>query len=141
MMIGYIDLHNLWGSFILQDGEHTIYIGGDSGYGRHFAEIGEQFPVIDLAILEDGQYSKYWPSIHTLPEQHADILGQLHAKRYILVHNSKFPLASHSWREPLDHALELRDKGGFPILFPRIGQPLRWADSTMTTSPWWLDLK
>lgn len=131
---------SLWGSFMLEDPKHTIYIGGDSGYGKHFAEIGARFPKIDLAILENGQYDQKWAHIHTLPDQHADILRQLHASHYLLVHNSKFPLAQHSWREPLDHALQLRE-AGFPIHLPRIGQPLRWADSTTQTEPWWLELK
>lgn len=131
---------SLWGSFMIQDGKHTIYIGGDSGYGKHFAEIGQLYPSIDLAILENGQYDELWANIHTLPRQHADILRELNAKQYLLVHNSKFPLAQHHWREPLDHALALRHEG-FPILLPRIGQVLQWADSSTQTEPWWLNFK
>lgn len=35
-------------------------MGGDGGYGKHFAQIGRQFPAIDLAILENGQYNEAW---------------------------------------------------------------------------------
>ena len=47
-----------WTSFILTTMNKKIFIGGDSGYGSHFAEIGKQFGPFDLAILEDGQYNK-----------------------------------------------------------------------------------
>ena len=43
---------SLWASFMLE-GHSTVYIGGDSGYGAHFSEIGKRFPHIDLAILEN----------------------------------------------------------------------------------------
>ena len=46
-----------------------IYIGGDSGYGPHFKEIGEKFSGIDLAILENGQYNADLAQIHTLPSE------------------------------------------------------------------------
>ena len=46
----------LWASYALQtSGGHTIYLGGDSGYGPHFKEIGKQFGRFDLAVLENGQ--------------------------------------------------------------------------------------
>lgn len=32
----------------------------DGGYDTHYAEIGNRFPNIDLAILENGQYDKEW---------------------------------------------------------------------------------
>src|SRR5690606_27954243 len=59
----------LWASFVLQTPSLRIYIGGDSGYGKHFAQIGQQFGPFDLVILENGQYNQIWPYIHMLPNE------------------------------------------------------------------------
>lgn len=67
----------LWGSFLLQSPSRKIYIGGDGGYGKHFAQIGREFPDIDLAILENGQYNEAWRYIHTLPGQLAQAAKDL----------------------------------------------------------------
>ena len=40
----------------------------DGGYDTHYAEIGNRFPNIDLAILENGQYDKEWSLIHLMPQ-------------------------------------------------------------------------
>lgn len=47
----------LWSSFILKTKDHSIYLGGDSGYDTHFKEIGNKYGPFDLAILESGQYN------------------------------------------------------------------------------------
>lgn len=91
----------LWGSFLLQTPARKIYMGGDGGYGRHFAEIGEEFPDIDLAVLENGQYDEAWKYIHTMPDQLAKAAKELGARRIMTVHHSKYALAKHRWDEPL----------------------------------------
>src|SRR4029078_6250350 len=45
---------SLWVSFVLQTPTNKIFIGGDSGYDKHFAAIGKKFGPFDLAILENG---------------------------------------------------------------------------------------
>jgi L-ascorbate metabolism protein UlaG (beta-lactamase superfamily) len=47
----------------------NLYLGGDSGYDTHFAEIGKAFGPFDLAILECGQYNRNWKYIHMMPEE------------------------------------------------------------------------
>ena len=54
---------SLWASFLLEAPSQKIYIGGDGGYDTHYAEIGNRFPGIDLAILENGQYNEEWSLI------------------------------------------------------------------------------
>ena len=36
-----------------------------------FKEVGERFGPFDLALLECGAYSEYWPNIHMFPEETA----------------------------------------------------------------------
>ncbi|WP_431217700.1 MBL fold metallo-hydrolase [Puia sp. P3] len=74
-------------------------MGGDSGYGEHFKEIGRRYGPFDIALLECGQYGKYWPKIHMFPEQVVQAAGDLGAKKLMPVHWGKFSLALHPWNE------------------------------------------
>lgn len=113
----------LWASFMIE-GHSTVYIGGDSGYGTHFAEIGKRFPQIDLAILENGQYNKDWRYIHTLPTQLPKAIYDLHAAVTLPVHNSKFALSRHAWDEPVRKIEEAAAKdSSLHIIQVIIGKP------------------
>lgn len=115
---------SLWASFLVE-GAKTIFIGGDSGYGKHFAEIGQRFPNIDLVLFEAGQYNKDWAQIHTMPEEMPAVLHDLGAKQAIPVHNSKFALARHAWDEPVRLLKEVaRQDSTLRIQFPVLGQPV-----------------
>ena len=134
---GLTSAQSLWASFVLQGTKHSVYVGGDGGFSPHYAVIGKQFPQLDLAILENGQYSEQWSGIHMLPEHLGETMHALGAKRILTVHHAKFALSMHPWKEPLEHAKRLRDEEGLPILMPRIGQIVRYTDSTFTTDDWW----
>ena len=138
---GLTSAQSLWASFVLQGTKHSVYVGGDGGFSPHYAIIGKQFPQLDLAILENGQYSEQWSGIHMLPEHLGETMHALGAKRILTVHHAKFALSMHPWKEPLEHAKRLRDEEGLPILMPRIGQIIRYTDSTFTTDDWWEQLR
>ena len=138
---GLTSAQSLWASFVLQGPKHSVYVGGDGGFSPHYAVIGKQFPQLDLAILENGQYSEQWSGIHMLPEHLGETMHSLGAKRILTVHHAKFALSMHPWKEPLEHAKRLRDEEGLPILMPRIGQIVRYTDSTFTTDDWWEHLR
>lgn len=72
-----------------------------------------------------------------LPEHLGETMHALGAKRILTVHHAKFALSMHTWKEPLEHAKRLRDEERLPILMPRIGQIVRYTDSTFTTDDWW----
>lgn len=127
----------LWASYMVQAGERNVYLGGDSGYGPHFAQIGERFPSIDLALLENGQYNEDWANIHTLPDELASIARELKPRRIFTGHNSKYRLARHAWYEPLERASETAERQGLHLLTPMIGQVVHLQDSTQTFSKWW----
>lgn len=112
----------LWASYLLRTPSRQIYIGGDGGYGTHFARIGRQFPDIDLAILENGQYNADWRYIHTMPEQLPQVVADLGARRVLTVHHSKYALARHPWDEPLKSAAALARHAPPSVLQPVIGE-------------------
>lgn len=112
----------LWASYILKTPKRNIWIGGDSGYGKHFKMIAEKFPEIDLALLENGQYNKDWSKIHLMPEYLGTAMKELNANRYMTVHNSRFCLSNHSYFEPLENAKKAAAESGKPLLTPQMGE-------------------
>ena len=103
---------SLWASFLLKTPTgRKIYIGGDSGYGPHFKEIGDRFTGIDLAILENGQYNADWAQIHTLPTELPQVCRDLGAKEVVTVHHSKYTLSKHPWDEPRRNEDALEKEG------------------------------
>jgi L-ascorbate metabolism protein UlaG (beta-lactamase superfamily) len=87
---GFKRNQSLWMSFALQTPTMNLYLGGDSGYDTHFAEIGKAFGPFDLAILECGQYNRNWKYIHMMPEELPQAAIDLKAKKILPVHWSKF---------------------------------------------------
>jgi L-ascorbate metabolism protein UlaG (beta-lactamase superfamily) len=61
----------LWGAFVIQYQNLTIYFGGDSGYDEHFKEAASLYPKIDYAILSIGAYEPRWfmQQSHTTPKK------------------------------------------------------------------------
>jgi L-ascorbate metabolism protein UlaG (beta-lactamase superfamily) len=134
---GFTRNKTLWASYVLQTPTMKIYIGGDSGYDTHFAEIGKEFGSIDLAILENGQYDKAWKYLHMLPEEVPLAANDLNAKRVLAVHSSKFTLANHAWDEPLILASKNAAVGKLPLITPMIGERVDLKDQTQRFTNWW----
>jgi L-ascorbate metabolism protein UlaG (beta-lactamase superfamily) len=133
--------NTLWLSFILQTPDLKIYVGGDSGYDTHFAEIGEKFGGFDLAILDNGQYNLAWQAIHMLPEEVLKAAQELKAKRILPGHSSKFVLAQHPWDEPLIKITELNKTFQIPLATPMIGEPVNLNDKQQQFKQWWVGLE
>ncbi|MGZ5209350.1 MAG: MBL fold metallo-hydrolase [Kaistella sp.] len=126
----------IWASFVFETPNQRIYIGGDSGYDDHYKKIGDKFGSFDLAILENGQYNRDWRYIHFMPGENIKAMKELNAKRMIPVHNSKFALANHSWKEPLTTILDLNTEN-LRIITPKIGEKVNWEDDSKVYEKWW----
>lgn len=113
---------SLWASFLLDSPLQRIYIGGDSGYGNHYVKIAKRFPDISLAILENGQYNKEWPYIHSLPGELVRIVKELRPEKVLTVHHSKYAMARHRWDEPLENIRQLTRLDSAKVLQPVIGE-------------------
>ncbi len=128
---------SLWASFLIKTPTLKIFIGGDGGYDTHFADIGNRFGPIDLAVLEDGQYGEGWKYIHMMPEQVVQAGKDLKAKVVLPVHNSKFALSTHPWREPLNRITQAYDGSSFKLITPTIGERVSLQDTTFAFKQWW----
>ncbi|WP_312994171.1 MBL fold metallo-hydrolase [Chryseobacterium flavum] len=129
---------SLWTSFVLKTPSKNLYLGGDSGYGNHFTEVGEKYGPFDLAVMECGQYNAKWPYIHSLPEEIIKEVKELKAKNFIPVHHSKFKLAQHSWYEPLELVSQYAEESHQPITLPVIGEKVNLDKLEQTIwKKWW----
>jgi L-ascorbate metabolism protein UlaG (beta-lactamase superfamily) len=128
-------------SYLLETTNQKIFIGGDSGYDSHFAEIGKRFGSIDLAILENGQYNIAWHAIHCLPQEVAQAGKDLRAKRIMPVHSAKFSLALHSWDEPLNEVSRFSKKLNIPLVTPVIGEIVWMENEQQVFREWWRGLE
>lgn len=129
----------LWASFILIHKNKKIYFGGDSGYGKHFSDIGKKFTNIDFAILENGQYSKNWPNSHLFPEQTLQAAKDLNTSTLMPVHNSKFKISYHDWNEPLSELYKIHTQNNynFRLVTPMIGEIFPIWDNKYNFKQWW----
>lgn len=127
----------LWTAFALQTPTMKLFIGGDSGYDSHFAEIGKRLGPFDLAILENGQYNKSWKYIHMMPDEVLKAATELRATRLFPVHSAKFALSLHEWDAPLKTITELNESIGMPLITPRIGELVNLKDKNQIFSKWW----
>ena len=136
---GFSRNNTLWCSYLLQTPSMKIYLGGDSGYDSHYADIGKKHGPVDLAILENGQYNLAWKYIHQLPQEALKAAHDLKAKRLFPVHNSKFAMANHPWDEPLSKITETAKQGMVPLLIPMIGEIVDLNHPENSSTHWWTD--
>ena len=116
----------LWASFMVEAGGRKVYIGGDGGYDKRFAEIHERFGAVDLALLENGQYNANWKYIHTTPEDLEKVILDLQAKQVFTVHHDKFALSVHPWYEPDSVVNNIATKHNIHLLDASIGTIVKY---------------
>ena len=129
----------LWSSFVVQLFDRRLFVGGDSGYGKHFLAIGNKYGPFDIAFLECGQYGDNWPLIHMRPEETAQAAIDLQAKVLMPVHWAKFELSVHPWNEPPERLFNSPQAKNLPIATPRIGEPF-WVGGEPPQERWWREI-
>jgi L-ascorbate metabolism protein UlaG (beta-lactamase superfamily) len=132
----------LWSSFVLKTPTLNIYLGGDSGFDTHFEKIGKTYGPFDVAILECGQYGKYWPKIHMVPSETYLAAKQLGTKKLFTVHWGKFSLSTHGWKEPITELFEAQkeDENPLEIITPQIGEVYDFTLENYSKK-WWEDIR
>lgn len=140
---GFHRCNTLWLSYVLETKGFKMYLGGDSGYDTHFAEIGAKYGPFDIALIDNGQYDIKWKYIHNLPEEVIQAAKDLRTKRFFPVHSSKFKLANHAWDEPLERVTELNFalENPFPLITPMIGGLVELKNEKQEFQKWWKKLK
>lgn len=127
----------LWTGFVVESAQRKIYISGDGGYGRHFAEAGERFGGFDLAIMENGQYDANWKFMHMAPEESVQAVLDLKAKAVLPVHWGRVCISNHAWDDSIIRFCKASEGKRFRLLTPIIGQPVYLDDDKQSFSRWW----
>lgn len=126
----------LWGGWVLQSAEHSIYWSGDGGYGSHFGSIGNKYGPFDWAFMECGQYNENWSEIHMMPEESVQAAIDAQAKNSIAVHWAGFTLALHDWKDPIKRFTAEAEKKGLQVSTPKVGEVVS-LNSEQPATAWW----
>ena len=125
---------------MLQAGGQRIFYTGDSGYFPGFKTIGEKLGPMDVALMENGAYDAYWPSVHMTPEETVQAFTDVRGQVLYSVHNSTFALAMHGWRDPLDRLVALSEQRNIALATPEIGEVLT-VGQQRSNALWWKNLR
>lgn len=113
----------LWVSFALTTDKRKLYFSGDSGYGKHFKDIGATFGPFDYAALDSGQYDARWKHIHMTPQEALNAARDLKSNIMSPAHVGKFALARHAWDDPFKRLELAAQDQSISIVTPKIGEP------------------
>lgn len=130
----------LWSSWIIKTDNLNLYFSGDSGYGPHFAEIGERFGPFDFAMMECGQYNENWDNIHMMPEETAQAAVDIKTQQMMPIHWGAFTLALHEWTDPVERVIKATSRLNVPMITPRIGQAIDLTQEEKPSSTWWREI-
>jgi L-ascorbate metabolism protein UlaG (beta-lactamase superfamily) len=104
----------LWGGWVMQSSEGVAYHAGDTGYFRHFGEIGARVGSIDWAMLPIGAYDPQWlmQPQHMGPEEAGRAFVELGARNLVCMHWGTFPLTDEPLGEPAERIARWWDDVG-----------------------------
>jgi L-ascorbate metabolism protein UlaG (beta-lactamase superfamily) len=104
----------LWGSYVIQAGETTIYFGGDSAYSETYRELGELFPKIDYFIAGIGAYEPQWfmSPIHKSPRESVQAFIDAKAGVLIPMHYGTYDLSDEPPGDPLRALKKAAEEAG-----------------------------
>ena len=136
---GFTRNNTLWSSWILKSKNNSIFFSGDSGYGKHFKEIGKKYGPFDFAMMECGQYNEQWSQIHMTPEETIRASKDVKANLMMPIHWGAFKLALHTWNDPIIRATNKANELNMPIATPKIGEAIVLDRSKFPSEKWWID--
>ncbi|MFC6996468.1 MBL fold metallo-hydrolase [Rufibacter roseus] len=126
----------LWCSWVIKNGDQSVYFGGDSGYDEHFKQIGHKYGPFDLTMLECGQYNQAWRYIHMMPEETAQAHLDLKGEVLMPTHWGAFSLALHHWKEPIMRLTKAAAEKNVTLATPIIGQTWK-VGQELPQKKWW----
>jgi len=130
----------LWASWVIESGSERLFYSGDSGYFPGFKQIGDTFGGFDVALMENGAYDSYWPTVHMTPEETVRAFKDLRGGLLYVVHNSTFDLAFHTWQDPLERIAALAEREQLPLATAEIGEVLTLGKPRNNVL-WWKGLR
>ena len=113
----------LWAGYVLEGQGGKVFFAGDTGYGRHFAQIRERFGQPALSILPIGAFRPEWfmHPVHVTPDEAVQAHRVLGSRQSVAMHFGTFILADDGQNEPVQRlraalARERISAGEFRVL-------------------------
>ena len=128
----------LWAAYVIRGKQKTIFWSGDTGYSKHFKEIGAMYGPFDVAFVEIDAWNKGWPNTHLFPDEVIKVMSDVKAEYLFPIHLATFDLALHPWKESIQMVSDLAEKTNTRILTPVMGQ--KTVPGVTPTGKWWEDL-
>ncbi len=123
---------SLWGSWMIQVKDHSIYFAGDTSYAGHFSAIAKEFPRITHTIMPIGpcEPRKWMAASHLSAEEAGQAFLDLNAEKFIPMHWGTFNFGSDRHEAPYERILSWWHKQKVveekELLVLKVGQ--RYAD-------------
>lgn len=127
----------LWSSWALKSSTTKIYFSGDSGYGKHFKEIGDGHGPFDISLIDCAQYNQAWKYSHMFPSEAVLAAKDLKTKFFMPIHWGGFTLALHPWDEPVQESINHADEAGLKYFTPEIGDIISEERIKGRFNKWW----
>lgn len=134
---GFKRNNTLWTSWVIKSKRNSIFFSGDSGYGKHFKEIGEKYGPFDFAMMECGQYNEQWAHIHMTPEETIQASVDVEAKTMMPIHWGAFKLALHEWTDPIERSFKKAKELNVKMTTPIIGEAIILNGEDLPKNKWW----
>lgn len=120
-------MKTLWGGFVIDAPQGTLYFAGDTGYDKHFKATGNKHGPFDWALLPIGAYEPRWfmKDVHVNPAEAVQAHLDLRAKKSIGMHFGTFQLTYERREQPIRDLTDALHKAGLPaqqFVVPAPGQ-------------------
>lgn len=95
---------SLWGSWLIEIAGRRIYFAGDTAYGEHFKQIGNEFDNISIACMPIGpcEPRAMMADSHVNAEEAGQAFLDLRARHFIPMHWGTFYFGSDHFFAPLE---------------------------------------
>ncbi len=123
---------SLWGSWMVESSEKTIYFAGDTAYWKHFVCIRHYFPSIDIALIPIGPCKpiKYMRKSHLNAYLAVKAFIELGAKKLIPMHWGTFYFGTDYFTTPIE-LLQQAWQAQEYVLANKVVLPLKLGESSL----------
>ena len=129
----------LWASFVLAGAGKRLYWSGDSGYGKHFAAIGQKYGSFNLAFMEIDAANPGWPNTHMFPEEAVQATKDVNAAIMLPIHWGVFNLGRNPWDQNIKRADAEAARKNVRFDVPKMGE--KYTPESWRTEKWWKSIE
>lgn len=95
---------SLWGSWMIQHNNATVYFAGDTAWGNHFDDIAAHYPQIDVALMPIAPCEPTYmmKEGHINAEEAGEAFLRLNAKIFVPMHWGTYHLGLDTFKGPIN---------------------------------------